>query len=584
MKLPRPLQISFVFWPLALGLAFFLLPSAFFLLSAPPALAAADCSLPQCQTGRTGIAQNGAVRGCDGLTPTGKYQCSSGTWVKVDDSLPESGNAAYSSKYAKWYRKDPVTLEKEKFDAPDNEVTAPKFAASQFNYTLAEFAGQTALTRDSALAGVGRAIAFMTTNAPVKSDEYFKYLAQKSGLVQPAYAANDRGGFDLLKPVQKIWIATRNVAYLIVSLTLVVIGFMIMLRKKIDAQTVIGIQQALPKLVVTLLLITFSYAIAGFLIDMIYFLIYFMVNLAITFDVYTAGGNPGIKEILTNRSAVGIIIREIWWSTEGTSVFTSIFQDVIKTIGGEGVIEGSAASLSGWMSQPLVWVIITGALLFAAFKLFFTLLMAYIQIIVSVIVGPIQLTLNALPGSDAFSKWFRNLLANAMAFPATAAMFLFGGALMGLTDTWGVAKGIGFKEYTVGGFIPPYIGISGDVAGGANAVMGLIGLGIILMTPKVVDMVKEWVQAPEFKYGSAIGEAVGFGGKAPGFLTGAGSGEIEYLRGLQKSGGAGGKAYMRSLMFTNPELYKRISDAQAGGLPGKIIHGLRYAVRSGSGK
>jgi hypothetical protein len=43
--------------------------------------------------------------------------------------------------------------------------------------------------------------------------------------------------------------------------------------------------------------------------------------------------------------------------------------------------------------------------------------------------------------------------------------------------------------------------------------MALFGMGILLMTPKVVDMVKEAIQAPEFKYSSAIGEAVGVGWK-----------------------------------------------------------------------
>ena len=35
-------------------------------------------------------------------------------------------------------------------------------------------------------------------------------------------------------------------------------------------QTIVTIQSALPKIVVTLILVTFSYAIAGFMVDLVY--------------------------------------------------------------------------------------------------------------------------------------------------------------------------------------------------------------------------------------------------------------------------------------------------------------------------
>src|SRR3989338_6698430 len=153
--------------------------------------------------------------------------------------------------------------------------------------------------------------------------------------------------------------------------------------------------------------------------------------------------------------------------------------------------------------------------------------MSYIQIILLSILGPLQLMMNALPGSDAFSKWFRNLLANVMAFPAAILMLVFSAALMGQTgEHFRIADDIGFTDVTKGvKWIPPLL--FGEGTGSSNpvdAVVGLLGIGILLMTPKVVDMVKEWVQAPEFKYGSAIGEAVGFGWKGAKFAPSRGLG------------------------------------------------------------
>jgi len=57
---------------------------------------------------------------------------------------------------------------------------------------------------------------------------------------------------------------------------------MIMFRIKINPQTAITIQLALPKLIITLLLITFSYAIAGFMIDIFYLIWGIITNLLIS--------------------------------------------------------------------------------------------------------------------------------------------------------------------------------------------------------------------------------------------------------------------------------------------------------------
>ncbi len=495
MKLPRPLQISFVFWPLALGLTFFLLPSAFFLLSAPPAFAAVE------------------------------------------------PNTFYKNRYPDYVR----NLE----SGTPNEVKDDRFNRRQTELTLLSIGDGILRPADknTALSNLGSAIAYLTKKPPVQTKEYLAYMAGKAGFIDPAYAA-ERGGFDALQPIQKIWVATRNVAYLITSLTLVVIGFMIMLRKKIDAQTVIGVQQALPKLVITLLLITFSYAIAGFLIDMIYFLTYFGIKLLALpgSSIFSDAGTQAIKTI-TSKSMFQIGFDSIFklggsGSTGAAETAADAIGNLTQTLLSKHITEPGAAVVANILGQPIAFIIFAVAILFAVFKLFFALLMSYVQIILLAILGPLQLMLNALPGSDAFSKWFRNILANALAFPAAALMIVFAAAIMGQTGAdWNIQSGIGFTDSTSGvNWIPPLV--FGDGSGATNpvdAVMALLGIGVLLMTPKVVDMVKEWVQAPEFKYGSAIGEAVGFGWRgakwAPSHVIGTGLGlraeEAERMRQLE---------------------------------------------------
>lgn len=453
---------------------------------------------------------------------------------------PSPALAAEAPKENPYWRENPTSQVKTVEGGNENEMSAPRYAFFQTNTTFnaigAGILDPTGQNQQAAIPVLGRSIAMLAGHPPIQTHEYLAYMASKAGFIDQAYAQSI-GGFEVLQPIQKLWIATRNVAYLITSLMLIVVGFMIMLRKKIDAQTVIGIEQALPNLVVTLLLITFSYAIAGFVIDMIYFVIYFAIKLLALPGSSIFGSSAGNNAILTiqNSNIFNIGLASIFGingGAQGGMVSTAadavgaLTADLLSTT----IVGTTGGDIIGLLSQPIAFVIFALTLLYAIFKLFFSLLMAYIQIILLAILGPLQLMFNALPGSDAFSKWFRNLLANAMAFPAAALMLVFAAALTSQSGSgtweenpWDINPDVGFMGQNIKGevgWIPPLIFGSGGSTGGTgvgdpvnpvNAVMALFGMGILLMTPKVVDMVKEAIQAPEFKYGSAIGEAVGAG-------------------------------------------------------------------------
>jgi hypothetical protein len=80
-------------------------------------------------------------------------------------------------------------------------------------------------------------------------------------------------GFQTLSPIRTVWRNVRDIAYALLILAFVIMAFMIMFRMKTSPQTVITVQSAIPKLIMILLLITFSYAIAGFLIDLAYLVV-----------------------------------------------------------------------------------------------------------------------------------------------------------------------------------------------------------------------------------------------------------------------------------------------------------------------
>ncbi len=112
-------------------------------------------------------------------------------------------------------------------------------------------------------------VSFTYTNPPA-SGVYWAYSSlQNAGFVPKTYAA-EGVGFAAIRPFMNIWKVFRDISYMLLVLVLIAVGFMIMFRMKLNPQTVISVENALPKIVIALLLITFSFPIAGFMIDLMY--------------------------------------------------------------------------------------------------------------------------------------------------------------------------------------------------------------------------------------------------------------------------------------------------------------------------
>lgn len=143
---------------------------------------------------------------------------------------------------------------------------------------------------NGAIGAMGGLIAVLY-NPPLSSSEYFNYLARNFGIAKPAYAQGT--GFEGLKPLLALWTVFRNLVYILFAVAFVIVGFAIMLRVRIDPRTVMTIQNQIPKLIIALLFVTFSYAIAGFLIDFMYVTIYLL------FGVVGTIGTPGTANLVS---------------------------------------------------------------------------------------------------------------------------------------------------------------------------------------------------------------------------------------------------------------------------------------------
>jgi hypothetical protein len=288
---------------------------------------------------------------------------------------------------------------------------------------------------------------------------------------------------------------------------MIAIGFMVMLRKKIDPKTVVTVQNALPRIVVALLLITFSYAIVGIMIDAMYLVMLLLISiirsaapaetLACATPAEFLNGNIGT----VFNYAFGGGFRSI---AGLTSLIPNWVQGVVAL--GTGTLVAALTSfrpanfLAGVAASPLLFVlIICLVLLFIFIRILFMLVDAYVNIIISLLIAPLQLAMEAIPGTNSFGSWFTNLLSKLIVFPITAALLLVGYVItnVGSGNIWS----------------PPLLNTGGAGAGMA----GFIGFGILMSIPTIVAMAQKALKAEPVLPGG-VGAIMGPVGGAAGQL------------------------------------------------------------------
>lgn len=331
----------------------------------------------------------------------------------------------------------------------------------------------------SAIATISNVVVAMYANPPADLALWIRDTGQTLGFI-PKQAYAQGIGFSGLSPLLPIWKAFRNIAYFLLAVVMVAIGFMVMFRKKIDPKTVVTVQNALPKIVLTLILITFSYAIVGLMIDLMYLFIALVASILV----------PVSNGALATDTA-SLYLNGGWWNLFAR-VFGggfSAFDDIVRLLSynyGFGVLGGASQILQTLVLGILIGLILAIALLIAYIRILFLLVSAYIQIIISLLTGPLQILTEAFPGSTGFSSWFKNLFANIAVFPITAAMLMIGTIFTRFDPAFP-----GLSGQTVGKLWTPPL-LSG---GGTSGIIGIIGLGLLFTIPGIASSIKEALKA-----------------------------------------------------------------------------------------
>ncbi len=360
----------------------------------------------------------------------------------------------------------------------------------------------------------------MTYKLPVKTTDYTSYLASNFGIVKPVYAQST--GFDKLSALMNIWQKVRDLVYLGFVVIFVILGFGVMLRVKLDARTVMTIQNQIPKIILYLILITFSYAIAGLLIDAMWVVTYTGINI-ISDEVPPCREGGSLATVATNnlmntpfrflnQTLTCVLNGEIGINdiagkvgqTVGDIVTTMLFSvlgiDPDTSCGitnPKGCIHAFLSFLVGVVASLAIVI----AILVQLFRLWLNLLKSYLFTILYTIMGPIWILAGLMPGNTnfGFSAWVRRMLFGLSIYPATILLLLLATVLVSDPNI--------SNPNINNTFVPPLIANPAI----PNNMGFLIALGVILLAPQVIEMMREVFKAPPSKYAPAIFQALGTG-------------------------------------------------------------------------
>lgn len=316
--------------------------------------------------------------------------------------------------------------------------------------------------KGGALGAVTEGITALYT-PPASAQTYVADLLHSAHIIPQAQAQGL--GFAALDPVLQVWKMFRNLAYLIFVILFIVIGFMIMFRQKIG-QTAVTVQQAIPNIIVSLIFVTFSYAIAGLAIDLMYLVMYLLVGMfsgAQAQDIMQYSFFDLGWSVLTGQNG------------SGEAAFTAVFDNIDSVVKAAINMDGIGDAI-GWVSGITASVIMAVAVLIGVFKLFFELLKTYITIVLSIAFAPLILMMGALPGRNAFKTWIVNLVGNLLAFPTVLMIVI-------------VYRMFSSVDIDTGGFLPPFL-IGRGVGG---TITTLVGVGVVLIMPELVVEMKKAV-------------------------------------------------------------------------------------------
>lgn len=247
------------------------------------------------------------------------------------------------------------------------------------------------------------------------------------------YAAEKQSGYDELMDsgISNIWAKFRDLAYLFFVVVMIVIGFMIMFRSKLGGQTLVSLGNTIPNVIVGLILVTFSFAIAGLVIDIGGLITNFLASI--------------FKGDLVSIENVGNLMKSVFGNNDvltagsagaGISSFLGASLSALGTTAAIGVVSalGTFFAFVGLIGILLLLALL-GIVFVGVIKLLITLYKAYFGILLGVAIGPLQIMMGTIPGQNHMTmNWLLGIVRNVLVFPVVFFIVNAPNLLMGEGD------------------------------------------------------------------------------------------------------------------------------------------------------
>ena len=264
--------------------------------------------------------------------------------------------------------------------------------------------------------------------------------------------------------VLTLWRQFRNLAYGFLSLVMIVIGIMIMVRKKANPQMVITMQNAIPRVIIAMVLITFSYPIGA-------------TAASFTGPLMKLSGDvlAGVADLCAGSNEPV--------NFGGLSLLILMFPMVMLDTGSIPTGIGTITILSFVLMFALLIMLMA----------FFSMVLVYIKILGSIVFAPIRFALGAIPGNESNTiDWFKLLAARVLSIPAMFFMI----SLAYRIPLYAFVTGFGGTNFL--GFSGTFI--AGILGSAQNSLMWTIAPFIMLMllgqTLSIPKKVEEMFMGP----------------------------------------------------------------------------------------
>ena len=252
------------------------------------------------------------------------------------------------------------------------------------------------------------------------------------------YAETETGPYDsgytelINSGIVGLWTQVRNIAYVFFIVIFIIVGFMIMFRSKIGGQTLITLGNSLPNVILALIGVTFSFAIAGLIIDVGGLIMLILV------DVFEGASN--IENLVTLES-LGSVFQTFGDLVDSSGDVTTGFLSLIGGSWKSGLtmIIALVTGPIGLVGLILILAML-GIITVGVFKVFISLIKAYLGILLGVVTGPIQIAISAIPGKGpGFMNWILSIFRNVLVYPVTFALLNVSRVLYAVNNEGGIS-------------------------------------------------------------------------------------------------------------------------------------------------